>query len=155
MSVDFIVEDGTSRNDSTSYASVDQFRQYWTNRGVDYSTLSIDVIQAKLNLATEYIDNSYRFAGHVSDSDQALEWPRYNVIGKRDLYIDNDVIPDKLISAVCYMSAQSDLQFVDDGITSESYGPVSTTYGRKYKIFTVVDNLLAEFLDRNRLVRVN
>ena len=37
MAVEFVVEDGTGLDDATSYMSEVEFRQYWENRGIDYS----------------------------------------------------------------------------------------------------------------------
>ena len=90
MTIEFIQEDGTSKTDSTSYASIVQFKQYWENRGTDYSALTDVVIQGRLNASTEYIDLQYNFFGYKSDEDQSLEWPRYNVPKDKRFFYDSD-----------------------------------------------------------------
>ena len=170
MTIEFIVEDGTSKENSTSYATVEEYRQYWLNRGVDYSvsstateaeeTAADELIEGYLNAATEWIDMSYNFVGAPSDSDQASEWPRYAVYDKSGDLIDSDVIPDNLISAVCYMAAQvSDgINQIDTGVSAETYGKISKTYSGSsgIKSYPVADKLLRLYLSTgNKLMRVN
>lgn len=130
MAIEFIQEDGTGKTDATSYASIAQYKQYWENRGTDYSAVADDTIKAYLNLATDYIDNTYIFKSEKTNEDQALEWPRYNVVKDKhgNLYED-DEIPIDLINATCYLAANStELYQTGSGVSQESYGPVSKTY---------------------------
>ena len=159
--IEFVVEDGTSKTDSTSYASTDQFLQYWTNRGQDYSTCSTDMIKAWLNLSTEYIDNNYNFQGTRSDNDQALEWPRNGMTRKDGDSISSDEIPSELINATCYLALQAksnDLEQTENNISSITYGKVSKTFknsttGKKFK---TANKYLRDFVFAGLgLVRVN
>lgn len=156
MTIQFVIEDGTAKTDATSYATVAQYRQYWENRGVDYSSTPLESIEARLNLATEYIDSTYDFDGTRVDEDQALSWPRYDATDRHGKYIDYETIPQRLIDATCYLAAQDGLQFVDDGIKSLSYGGVSKTFGNRGKKFPVADKLLSALVIQGvKLVRVN
>lgn len=164
--MDFVVEDGTSKTDATSYATVAQYRQYWLNKGT-IITDTTEQIQGYLNAATEYLDITYDFEGQKTDIDQALEWPRYGVTDRYNYTnvqgypIDTDVVPQQIIDATCYLAAQQkeeSLNIVDDGVKAESYGGVSKTYNSSSssKKYPAVDKLVKWFiLQGNRMMRVN
>jgi len=154
MAIEFIVEDGTGKENATSYVTVAEYVQYWENRGTDYSTVVATTVQGYLNSATEWIDMSYKFIGAKADDNQALEWPRYDVDD-----IDSDEIPTDLKSAVCYMAAQvkTGINQIDSGVTSESYGKISKTYSTNgIKTYPVADKLLRGYVaSGNPVLRVN
>lgn len=160
MAIEFVVEDGTSKTDSTSYASVAQFLQYWENRGISYSSLSSSAVEGYLNSATEYIDNNYNFKGSITDINQALEFPRYGVVINSLDVIESDEIPTKLISATCYMAAQAittPIEQVDNNLVSISIGPVTKSYSKSpgVKKYKVCNKLLNDIIIAgNKLVRV-
>ena len=72
MAIQFVVETGAALSNATSYVSIAEYKQYYENRGIDYTAVADATIQAKLNIATEYIDNNYTFSGRIVDEDQAL-----------------------------------------------------------------------------------
>ena len=134
MAIQFIVEDGTNKTDATSYISVDDFTQYWENRGVDYSGETEADVQAKLNIATQYIDNLHNYEGQKQTNSQALEFPRQNVIDRN--YIDQSgIVPDAVKYAVCEAAAYelngNSLEEATQLIESKRMGPVSVTYGSR------------------------
>lgn len=154
----FVVETGTGSSTATSYATVDQYKQYWANRGTTISDTTA-TIQGRLNAATEYIDISFTFRGEKYTDDQALEWPRYGIVDYAgNVEIDDCIIPQKLIDATCYLAAQianGALIPVDEGIRSETFGPVSKTYSGQ-KSFPMADKLLRQLIvSGNTMVRVN
>lgn len=161
MAIAFEKETGTGSSTATSYADVADFRQYWDNRGVDYSTIVDDTVKAWLNNATEYLDNTYNFEGEPSNDDQALAWPRTGVTNRYNEDIAYDVIPIEVINSTCYMAAQvsqGSLFVIDEGIKSESYGPVSKTYSgvAGSKSYSYVDGQLKWYIIQgNNLIRVN
>lgn len=146
----FIVEDGSIIANATSYATVNQYLQYWFNRGVDKASEIVTVpgdpdadpviepsiddsaIKGRLNVATEYIDSMFRWKGECVDADQALKFPRAGIMKPSGLdYYDDDEIPKGVVDAVCYLAAQvkgGELQKAGVGIKSESYGSNSRTY---------------------------
>ena len=69
MTIQFEIETGAGSETATSYATVDQFKQYWQNRGVAISDNDI-VIQAHLNVGAEYLDLNNRYIGCKTDADQ-------------------------------------------------------------------------------------
>ena len=140
MAIEFIVETGAGLTNATSYVSVAEYKQYYENRGIDYSATADATIQAKLNIATEYIDNNYNFIGNISNDDQALSFPRVG-LSKNGNAIDSNVIPQDVKDAVCYIADKvknGNIEQVDEGVKSESFGPVSKTYSetgqRKFPI---------------------
>jgi hypothetical protein len=134
MAVQFVVEDGTGLSTSTSYVELAEFRQYWENKGVDYSVVggTTDAqVQVWLNEATAYTDLTYCWPGALVDEDQALAVPRtgwVDVYG-RDL---DDSVPTYLKNGVCELAGTrqgTDPEAVSEvGVSSQSYGPVSVSY---------------------------
>lgn len=146
----FIVEDGSVVAGATSYATVEQYLQYWLNRGVDKSSEIVAIpgdpdadpvvepstndsaIKGRLNVATEFLDYMFRWKGECVDADQKLKFPRGGIMKPSGLeYYDTDEIPQGIIDAVCYLAAQvknGELQKAGVGIKSESYGSNSRTY---------------------------
>ena len=140
MAIEFIVETGAGLTNATSYVSVAEYKQYYENRGIDYTATAEATIQAKLNIATEYIDNNYNFIGNISNDDQALSFPRVG-LSKNGNAIDSNVKPQDVKDAVCYIADKvknGNIEQVDEGVKSESFGPVSKTYSetgqRKFPI---------------------
>jgi hypothetical protein len=159
--IEFVVEDGTGKTDSTSYAEIADFRQYWENRGVDYSSTVDDTIKAWLNSATEYIDFNYVFKGVKTSTDQALEWPRTGVTDRYCNLVDSDIIPTEVIYSTCYLAAQvanGSLFNIGTNVKSDSYGPVSVTYSGEAgaKTYKAADQYLKWFtIPGSTLIRVN
>jgi len=126
--IQFIVEDGTGYNNSTSYAAVADYRQYWINRGIDKTAEDDLDIQGRLNIATEWIDQTFNWIGERSHWGyyQALCWPRYGVeYPIRGTWLDPKQIPLKLIQAVCYLAAQvvnGEMAPAGVAIKEENYG---------------------------------
>lgn len=130
MAVEFIVEDGTGLSTATSYVSVEDFKQYWVNRGVDYSAETDSAIHVKLNLATQYIDGLYNYQGYKWTDGQALEFPRDYIVDRNNIEWSGE-IPGNLVKATCEAAgyAFSKSLFVDfDNVSSKSIGSVRVTY---------------------------
>ena len=166
MSIEFITEDGTGKTTATSYLTVAEFRQYWTNRGTVYptdtppATAEDDKIKAYLNSATEFIDITFRFKGIKVDEDQALEFPRYGVMRRNGRLIDSDIVPVDIKNACAYlagMKSEIELNVVENNIRSESYGPVSKAYAGGSSIsFPYISKLLSDYVvSGNAIIRVN
>lgn len=154
MAIEFVQEDGTGKADATSYASFTQYQQYWLNRG-ETITDTEAIVQGLLNLATEYIDNTYRFKGTPSDvTVQALKWPRINLENSYYAEYDTpdfDEVPVELINATCWLAKESKkgtLNLVNESISSETLGPVQKSYGRHsgYTSYPIVEKMLRNYL---------
>lgn len=88
-----VVEDGSGKTDSNSYASEAELATYAADRGVTITgTDTILLIQAM-----DYIEQQ-NFKGDKASDDQALQWPRVNVVID-SYYVDHDAIPELLKEA--------------------------------------------------------
>jgi hypothetical protein len=137
MAIEFVVEDGTGKADATSYGSVDDFRQFWQNRGTDYGShlYSDEQVQVALNKATDYVDGLYPWRGIKGSTTQALEFPRSYCYDDRDRYYDSDTVPS-IIKKGMFIAAGYTLEgneFFDgavaSNVTQKSMGPVSVSFG--------------------------
>ena len=72
----FIVEDGTGLPNANSLASVQEFKDYYTLRNIDISTLTDTQIEGFLVLGTDYIVQKYDFKGSKLKDTQSLPFPR-------------------------------------------------------------------------------
>lgn len=72
----FVVEDGTGLSNATSYVTVQEYRDYYTDRGIDKSGETDAQIQGYLVQATDFIDLEYKFCGDKLVDTQALDFPR-------------------------------------------------------------------------------
>ena len=126
----FVVEDGTGLSTATSYVSVAEFEDYWTGRGIDYTTTADATIEMWLNMATLYCDNLMAWTGTTVNDTQALLVPRSGWCDKRGRDID-DSVPTFLKGGVCELAHVRQAEFEtssSSGLKSENYGPVQITY---------------------------
>lgn len=75
----FLVEAGDGLDPlANSYTTLEEFTDYWTDRGFDYTIFSTGALQRSLIKATDYIDlnNKYDFRGYILEEDQPLAFPR-------------------------------------------------------------------------------
>ena len=83
----FIVEDGTGLSNANSLASVQDFKDYYTLRYIDISTLTDAQIEGFLVLGTDYIVQKYDFKGSKLKDTQSLPFPR--VINDETIFPNN------------------------------------------------------------------
>ena len=161
MAIQFVVEDGTGKTDATSYVTEAEFRQYWENLGKTYpvdvapATTESDKIKAYLNIATQFVDSS-SWSGCEVSTTQSLKWPRIGMVDSKGVVLST-VIPQAVKDAVCYLGSVSNrLTEIHDNVSSQSFGPVSTTYNGVGVRFPVAEKLLEPYLiSGNKLQRVN
>ena len=72
----FVYEDGTGLSNANSLASVQDFKDYYSLRNVDISTLIDTQIEGFLVLGTDYIVQKYDFKGSKLKDTQSLPFPR-------------------------------------------------------------------------------
>lgn len=129
----FLVEDGTGLTDSNSYVSVQEFRDYFTDKGTTF-TQDDTTIQGWLVSGTMYADLNSKFSGTMKTATQALEWPRVDAWNYRTRHqIASDSIPKELKNGICELANLSGKKQLDKviekGVKSKSMGPVDITYG--------------------------
>jgi len=159
MAIQFEVEDGTYKADATSYVSVAEFLQYCENRGKFYSDQPVATIQAKLNIATQYIDNLHVYEGQKSTTTQALQFPRAEVID-RNGFDESGVVPTAVKWATCEAAAYevdgNTLEEATELIESKSMGPVSVRFGSRGQLPPKIgkaEKYLGDFVAQMRVGR--
>ena len=83
----FIVEDSTGLSNANSLASVQDFKDYYSLRNVNISTLTDTQIEGFLVLGTDYIEQKYDFKGYKVKDTQSLPFPR--VINNETIFPTN------------------------------------------------------------------
>ena len=95
-----IVEDGTGLPNADSYVSVEFADSYFSARGVSgWESLSTEQKEQSLICATDFIDSIYQWYGKKATSEQALRFPRVNLVDYEGQTIEG--IPTCLKQAVC------------------------------------------------------
>jgi hypothetical protein len=141
-----IVEDGTGLADADSYLSLAALKTGLDRRGYSYAGFSDTDLEVRLRAATNYVDARYRYKGDRMTADQALEFPRANLVDWSGYTIAG--VPQRVKNAVVELAyaALSDtlMPNLDRGgrVVSESVGPISTTYAQDAPAGTVF--MLAE-----------
>jgi hypothetical protein len=168
-----IVEDGSARPDSESYASISQIDAYHAARGNSkWDLLTIDEKEQAARRATDYLLQMYRtkWKGLRANLNQALDWPRLQVqledvgFGRLPYYVPYNTVPQQVINATAEMALRAaagelapDLQRT---VAEKTIGPIKTVYAAgapEYVRFRSVDLLLRPLLQAGgmgmRLVR--
>ena len=83
----FVYEDGTGLSNANSLASVQDFKDYYSLRNVDISTLTDTQIEGFLVLGTDYIVQKYDFKGSKLKDTQSLPFPR--VVNNETIFPNN------------------------------------------------------------------
>jgi len=103
MAATFVVETGTGSATANSYLSEADADTYHENHsGLDVWDAEAQADkEAALRLATQYLDVKYegRWKGTKVNVSQALAWPRLCSWGADEIYIEYNVIPQKLKDA--------------------------------------------------------
>jgi len=157
-----IVEDGTGKSDAESYLSEADADTYHTAHGnpTAWSGATSAAKEEALRMGTQYLDVVYgqRWLGSRSNTDQALAWPRSDVVDYDGLLIASNTIPQDLKdataeAAIRHISETNGLlpdvsEPGDIASETDKVGPISTsrTYvgGRsQLKQFSLIDGLIA------------
>jgi hypothetical protein len=146
-----VVEDGTGRADSDSYASFEFANSYHTKRGnTAWMAEPAGERVVALRKATTYIDAAYVWRGTRASATQSLAWPRIGVC-REGFSIPSNAVPIDLQRAVCELalkalSTELMPDVAPDVVTQESVGPVSVSYGQARNggltRFSLVDAML-------------
>ena len=151
-----IVETGAIITGAESYCTVDFATTYLANRGYTaWDALDdTDAKEPALRKATDYMLAMFkgRWQGEIVDEDQALDWPRYDVVV--DGYeVDYTIVPEAVKRAcaeLAYRASTADLSpDLSQGVLSETVGQISVTYDKnspQRARYAFVDALLAPYL---------
>lgn len=77
MAIVIVVEDGSGKQDSNSYSTVEEVKQYLTDRGI--AILADEKLAANLIQATDWLECQCRYKGRKATEEQALAYPRMGV----------------------------------------------------------------------------
>lgn len=102
-----VVEDGTGVATANAYDDISNFLLYWLDRNIDYSDFDAEVISAAIIDATGFIEGAYlgQWKGYVKTAEQALAWPRTDVVSVEGSPIAE--MPTKLKRAMYELAAKS------------------------------------------------
>lgn len=137
-----IIEDGSQVDNSDSYGSLSDLKNFSSKRGTDLASSYTDTqLEAAMIRSMDWIESKRdKFQGTKVSSTQSLQWPRSGVYIDDSLVATNS-IPQELIDAQFFLTMESvttDLQptklSTDKGqVTQESVeGAVSVSYDTKY-----------------------
>lgn len=134
-----IIEDGTSKADAQSYASVATLEAYATLYGVTLAAADSDAKEVLLVKAMLFIEEQ-AFKGMKATQAQALQYPRYNV-WLNGYLLSGDVIPNLLVNALCETAISIDagtnpMDNVDRVTTREKVGALEVEYQKGGRVTT-------------------
>ncbi len=164
MAIQFVVEDGSSKSDATSYVSVADADQYHENHGTAaWVLLSNDEKETSLIRATSYLDSYFEWStGRKSDEDQALDWPRIGAYDDDRYYIDDDEIPQAVKDACCELAVRASSGDIvadsEQAIKSFVAGPVEVEFesgSDSLTSYNQVDMLLRGLVSSSSVARVD
>lgn len=134
-----IIEDGTGKTNSNSYVDVEYADAYFLDRGIT-KWADLHDKDARLIRGTDFIDNVFKWKGKKKTKEQALHFPRINLIDDDGYKVEG--IPECLKQAVCEASLLSNegttLYMKEsskgDIISEDIAGQLRFTYDTKTKI---------------------
>jgi len=152
-----VLETGQGISCANSYIQEGDVKTFLpsTNRG-DWNKLSQDEKNDHLVIATRFIDSSFNWIGRATTTEQALAWPRSNVL-RGSGFIPCDVIP-RQVKQACVLAIEKMLTngiavFQSDGsaaIKREKFAVMQTEYFAPNKS---VAGFESDYTDINNLLR--
>jgi len=151
-----IVEDGTIVPGAESLTSVAEATAYHAARGnTAWDALATDTIREQcLRKGTDFMRQAYRsrWQGVKVDEDQALDWPRYDVVV--DGYvIDSDIVPAEVKNACAELALRASegdlLADQSQGVIREKVGQIEVEYDRsspQQARYSAIDAMLSPYL---------
>lgn len=169
-----VVEDGTGKVDSESYATIAFADDYHSKRGNDdWAAQILNKKEAALRKATDFMTERYRtrWLGFRVTMTQALDWPRYDVPiydtpggarGFPAVYAMN-IVPGQVQRACCEFALRvaQGLDLSPDlaaAVKSKKVGPIEVVYERGTQgalTFRSIEDLLSTLIQSNSFFRVS
>jgi len=159
-----VIETGAGLANSNSYASVDTLKAYAKERGASVPSDNPSC-EALLLKAMDYL-RGQNFVGDRATKEQALDWPRYNVVVEGFPYSSTE-LPRQLEQAQCALAiaAQTvDLSPIQPAntsgpVTEKTVGSITVRYANTGRLSNVpavasADALLRTILKRNGLFAI-
>lgn len=158
-----IVETGENVAGAESYCTVVDATIYFSNRNkTAWAALASDAIrEGYLRAATDFMEQRYRLAwkGYRKYSTQSLSFPRELVYLEKQANIDtllsDTIVPNEVKSACAELALKAStytdglLPDLEDVISEETIGPITTKYDRRKpisRIYKSIDAMLSPYL---------
>lgn len=94
IDVALIIEDGTGKSDANTWASLDEFKNYFLYQPRSVTSYTDDAIESRLVAAAIILSHRYRWCGKKTVKTQALAWPRTGAYDQdRESVGSNDIPP--------------------------------------------------------------
>ena len=87
-----------------AYTDAAYYKAYFAARNVDISAQTDPAIDAALLIVTEYLDDTYEFAGYRTVSTQDQKFPRTSLYNSEGILIDSATVPAKVKDACCELA---------------------------------------------------
>lgn len=134
-----VVETGAGLETANTYAAAATVLDYCNARGLpNFAALAADAQEPCILRAMRWLEGFYRnrWRGQRAKEDQALAWPRVNVVDQDGYSVESDEIPQEVISALCEAAEREAAGVgtldpdLDRGgmVTQEVIGPISVSY---------------------------
>lgn len=122
-----IVQDDTGLvAGANAYITQDFLISYWLDRGVDLTSKDGDLLDAKIVVATTYLDTRFRYRGRKQNArDQATQWPRVSCYDKDRQYVNG--VPQEVLWATAeYAKRALDTELAPDPEYSSTGGVIQS-----------------------------
>jgi hypothetical protein len=126
---DFIVEDGTGLDNSTSYVSIAEADDYAAFIGdMDWLVLSLVYKEYALMITTTFVDNLLSWNGVLLNQTQALNFPRKNLYDNQGRLIEG--VPKAIKNAVLQLAMKDaeELSYQTIRLKEQVFGSASEKY---------------------------
>lgn len=159
-----VIEDGTAKANANTYASVAELRAYAELRAATVPDEDADC-EVLLIKAMESLE-AQNFVGIKRTKDQALQWPRFDVMVEQ-WPVNSNEIPRQLIQAQCALAIEAQITDLlpttpanaSGPVTQKTVGPITIAYANPTNVRRVpavarAEALLRTLIKRNGLVAV-
>ena len=132
-----VIEDGTGKTDSNSFASVAEAISYAADRGFDFPSVTADVEKLLIQAGDFILSFEEQFQGYRTNQNQRLSFPRVNVLMYKGVdYVGADEIPNQLKEAQMRFAVSANGgELRPDGtgqeVIKEKVGPLEVQYAER------------------------
>ncbi len=135
-----VIEDGTGKTNSNSFATAAETITYATDRGYSFPSVEADVVPLLIKAADFMLGLEVQFQGYRTKQDQRLPFPRVQVLLFKGVdYIASDEIPERLkeaqmrLAVSAYAASDNDLRPDGTGqeVVREKVGPLEVQYAER------------------------
>lgn len=132
-----VIEDGTGKTNSNSYATAAEAIAYADERGFDFPTATADVEKLLIKACDFMLGLEARYKGYRTNQDQRLPFPRADVLLYDGVdYIAYNEIPERLKEAQMRLAVSANAtELVPDGtgqeVVREKVGPLEVQYAER------------------------